>query len=134
MAQNLDPKSDGSGVLQFKPGLMSVIKQKLAKRDEGQIDRNRDIEHLWDFYQRYLEMKKTIATLRALVEVMEALSKDADPNGVGRLITEEVRGAISAIRYTEQFPRLPAAFEISGQRDADMFDLGNVYLVFRKTT
>ncbi|BFG32650.1 hypothetical protein CerSpe_189240 [Prunus speciosa] len=53
MAQNLDPKSDGSGVLQFKTGLMSVIKQKLAKRDEGQIDRNRDIEHLWDFYQRY---------------------------------------------------------------------------------
>lgn len=35
-------------------------------------------------------MKKTFATLRALVEVMEALSKDADPNGVGRLITEEV--------------------------------------------
>lgn len=34
-----------------------------------------------------------------------------------------MRGAISALRYTEQFPRLPAAFEISGQRDADMFDL-----------
>lgn len=26
MAQNLDPKSDGRGVLQFKTGLMSVIK------------------------------------------------------------------------------------------------------------
>ncbi|KAL6281198.1 hypothetical protein ACE6H2_018079 [Prunus campanulata] len=36
-------------------------------------------------------MKRTIATLRALVEVMKALSKDADPNGVGRLITEELR-------------------------------------------
>lgn len=35
----------------------------------------------------------------------------------------QVRGAISAIRYTEQFPRLPADFEISGQRDLDMFDL-----------
>ena len=35
-------------------------------------------------------MKKMIATLRALVEVMEALSKYADPNGVGRLIMEEV--------------------------------------------
>ncbi|BFG32377.1 hypothetical protein CerSpe_186510 [Prunus speciosa] len=198
MAQNLDPKSDGRGVLQFKTGLMSVIKQKLAKRDGGQIDHNRDIEHLWDFYQRYkrqhkvddiqrqeqrwresgtftadfgdyLEMKKTIATLRALVEVMEALSKYADPNGVGRLITEElrrikntdatlsveltaynivpleapsltnaigvfpeVRGAISAIRYTEQFPRLPAAFEISGQRDADMFDLLECVFGFQK--
>uniref|UniRef100_A0A2P2MBL0 1,3-beta-glucan synthase n=1 Tax=Rhizophora mucronata TaxID=61149 RepID=A0A2P2MBL0_RHIMU len=189
LAQNLDPNSEGRGVLQFKTGLMSVIKQKLAKKDGAQIDRNRDIEHLWEFYQRYkrryrvdaiqreeqkwresgtfttanlgelelrsLEMKKVFATLRALVEVMEALSKDADPRGVGRLIMEElrrikrvgelttynivpleapsftnaigafpeVRGAISAIRYTEHFPRLPADFEVSGERSADMFDL-----------
>ncbi|KAE8705195.1 hypothetical protein F3Y22_tig00110429pilonHSYRG00130 [Hibiscus syriacus] len=178
MAQNLDPNSEGRGVLQFKTGLMSVIKQKLAKRDGGRIDRNRDIEHLWEFYQLYkrrhkvddifssstlgnaLGMKKVLATLRALVEVMEVLSKDADPDGVGRLIKEElrriknvdatisgeltpynivpleapsftnaiglfpeVRGAISAIRYTEHFPRLPSNFSISGQRDPDMFDL-----------
>lgn len=30
------------------------------------------------------------AILRALVEVMEALSKDAAPDGVGRLIMDEV--------------------------------------------
>lgn len=30
---------------------------------------------------------------------------------------------IAAIRYTEQFPKLPPGFTISGQRDADMFDL-----------
>ncbi|XP_030938469.1 callose synthase 10 isoform X3 [Quercus lobata] len=197
MAQDLDPNSDGRGVLQFKTGLMSVIKQKLAKRDGGRIDRNRDVEHLWEFYQQYkrryrvddiqreeqklletgalsvnigesLEMRKVIATLRALVEVMEALSKDADP-GVGRLIIEELRrikrsdgtlsaeltpynivpleapsltnairvfpevkGAISAIRYTEQFPRLPADFEISGQRDADLFDLLEFVFGFQK--
>lgn len=35
----------------------------------------------------------------------------------------QVRGAISAIRYTEQFPRLPPGFKVSGKRDADMFDL-----------
>lgn len=35
----------------------------------------------------------------------------------------QVRGAISAIKYTEHFPRLPADFEISGDRDADLFDL-----------
>ncbi|KAJ7956112.1 Callose synthase-like protein [Quillaja saponaria] len=202
MAQNLDPNSDGRGVLQFKTGLMSVIKQKLAKKDGARIDRNHDIELLWDFYQRYkrrhrvddirreeqrwresgtfsanlgdlelksLEMKKVVATLRALVEVMEALSKDADPDGVGRLITEElrkikvsdatlsaeltpynivpldapsltnairvfpeVRGAISAIRYTEQFPRLPSGFEVSGQRDVDMFDLLEYVFGFQK--
>jgi callose synthase len=190
MAQNLDPNSDGRGVLQFKTGLMSVIKQKLAKRDGASIDRDRDIERLWEFYKLYkrrhrvddiqkeeqkwresgttfssnvgeiLKMRKVFATLRALIEVLEVLSRDADPNGVGRSIRDElgrikkadatlsaeltpynivpleaqsmtnaigvfpeVRGAVQAIRYTEHFPRLPVDFEISGQRDADMFDL-----------
>ncbi|XP_021638598.2 callose synthase 10 isoform X2 [Hevea brasiliensis] len=198
MAQNLDPNSEGRGVLQFKTGLMSVIKQKLAKRDGAQIDRSHDIEHLWEFYQRYKrrhrvddiqreeqnwresgaftsanlgeleqrsrKIKKVLATLRALVEVMEALSTDADPDGVGRLIIEElrrikkvgelipynivplegpsltnvigvfpeVRGAISAIKYTEHFPRLPADFMISGERDADMFDLLEYVFGFQK--
>lgn len=199
MAQNLDPNSDGRGVLQFKTGLMSIIKQKLAKRENVRIDRNQDIEQLWEFYKLYkrrhrvddiqrqeqnlresgtfsseleirsLEMRKVIATLRALVEVLEALSKDADPEGVGRLIKEElrrikkadaalsgeltpynivpleapsitnaigffpeVRGATSAIRYSEQFPRLPDDFEISGQRDADMFDLLEYVFGFQK--
>jgi hypothetical protein len=35
-------------------------------------------------------MKRVMATLRAIVEVMKSLSKDADPDGVGRLIIEEV--------------------------------------------
>ena len=39
---------------------------------------------------RSLQMKKIVATLRALVEVMEALSKDADPDGVGKHIKDEV--------------------------------------------
>ncbi|KAL0318851.1 UNVERIFIED_CONTAM: Callose synthase 10 [Sesamum angustifolium] len=182
--------------------LMLQEYQKLAKKDGGRIDRNRDIERLWEFYHQYKrqhrvddiqreeqkwreagnfssnigdlqlrfsEMKKVFATLRALVEVMEALSKDAAPDGVGRLITEElrrikksdatisaelipynivpleapsltnaigyfpeVRGAISAIRYNEQFPRLPADFEISGQRDLDMFDLLEYVFGFQK--
>lgn len=188
MAQNLDPSSEGRGVLQFKTGLMSVIKQKLAKRDGAQIDRSRDVERLWDFYHRYKQrhrvddiqreeqkwresgvmstnfgelagMRKVFATLRALIEVMKELSKDAAPE-VGKLIMEELRrikksdatlsgeltpyniipleapsltnaigvfpevkGAISSIRYNDSFPRLPAAFEIPGHRDADMFDL-----------
>lgn len=43
---------------------------------------------------RSLEMKKIFATLRALVVVMEALSKDAAPDGVGRKIMEEVIHAL----------------------------------------
>uniref|UniRef100_A0AAU6MUF6 1,3-beta-glucan synthase n=1 Tax=Paeonia lactiflora TaxID=35924 RepID=A0AAU6MUF6_PAELC len=200
MAQSLDPGSDGRGVLQFKTGLMSVIKQKLAKKDGAQIDRTHDVERIWEFYQLYkrrhrvddiqreeqkwresgtfaanlgelelssLEMKKVFATLRALIEVMEALSKDVPPDGVGLSILEElkrvkksdaalsgeltpynivpleapsltnvigffpeVRCVISAIRYTEHFPRLPV--KVSGQRDADMFDLLEYVFGFQK--
>ncbi|XP_024969515.1 callose synthase 10 isoform X4 [Cynara cardunculus var. scolymus] len=202
MAQNLDPNSDGRGVLQFKTGLMSVIKQKLAKKEGERIDRNRDAQYLWDFYQRYKrvhrvdeimreerrmlesgtfsadmgglglrsqETRKVFTTLRALVEVMEVLSKEAAPDGVGRYIKEElkrlkktdqglsgdlmpynivpleapsltnaigfypeVRGAISAIRYHEQFPRLPADFEVPAQRNLDMFDLLEFVFGFQK--
>lgn len=35
-------------------------------------------------------MRKVFATLRALIEVLEVLSRDADPDGVGRSIREEV--------------------------------------------
>ncbi|KAI3931427.1 hypothetical protein MKX01_040344, partial [Papaver californicum] len=202
MAQGLDPNSGGRGVLQFKTGLMSVIKQKLAKRDGARIDRNRDIERLWEFYQLYkrrhrvddiqreeqkwresgtfsatlgelesrsLEMKRILTTLSALIVVMEALRKDADPGGVGRKITEELRrikksdgtltgklipynivpldapsltnaivmfpeikAAMSAIRYSEFFPRLPAEFEVSGLRSLDMFDLLEYVFGFQK--
>ncbi|XP_074292592.1 callose synthase 9-like [Silene latifolia] len=56
MAQNLDPNSEGRGVLQFKTGLMSVIKQKLAKREAGSIDRSQDITLLREFYRKYRQM------------------------------------------------------------------------------
>ncbi|KAK9154596.1 hypothetical protein Sjap_002076 [Stephania japonica] len=58
LAQNLDPNSEGRGVLQFKTGLMSVIKQKLAKRDGGRIDRSLDIARLQEFYKLYREKHK----------------------------------------------------------------------------
>ncbi|KAL6008465.1 hypothetical protein ACLOJK_033976 [Asimina triloba] len=53
LAQDLDPNSEGRGMLQFKTGLMSVIKQKLAKKDGTRIDRKQDLQRLWEFYQRY---------------------------------------------------------------------------------
>ncbi|MQL91246.1 hypothetical protein Taro_023861 [Colocasia esculenta] len=63
LAQNLDPNSVGRGVLQFKTGLMSVIKQKLAKRDGGIIDRSQDIARLQEFYKQYRE-KHNVDQLR----------------------------------------------------------------------
>ncbi|KAE9618584.1 putative 1,3-beta-glucan synthase [Lupinus albus] len=53
LSQNLDPNSEGRGVLQFKTGLLSVIKQKLAKREVGTIDRSQDIVRLQEFYKLY---------------------------------------------------------------------------------
>ncbi len=86
MAQNLDPDSDGRGVLQFKTGLASVIKvymllptratnslcqchfyltcshrilqQKLAKKDGAPIDRQNDIQVLWNFYLQYKSRRR----------------------------------------------------------------------------
>ncbi|KAG0459215.1 hypothetical protein HPP92_022343, partial [Vanilla planifolia] len=58
LAQNLDPNSEGRGVLQFKTGLMSVIRQKLAKREDGIIDHSQDIARLQEFYKRYREKHK----------------------------------------------------------------------------
>lgn len=58
LAQNLDPNSEGRGVLQFKTGLMSVIKQKLAKKDGVIIDRSQDIARLREFYKLYRERQK----------------------------------------------------------------------------
>ncbi|OWM73432.1 hypothetical protein CDL15_Pgr026531 [Punica granatum] len=63
LAQNLDPNSEGRGVLQFKTGLMSVIKQKLAKREAGAIDRSQDIARLQEFYKSYRE-KNNVVKLR----------------------------------------------------------------------
>lgn len=33
--------------------LVYIMQQKLAKRDGARIDRNRDLERLWEFYQLY---------------------------------------------------------------------------------
>ncbi|KAJ3689691.1 hypothetical protein LUZ61_018855 [Rhynchospora tenuis] len=58
VAQTLDPNSEGRGVLQFKTGLMSVIRQKLAKKEAGAIDRSQDVARLQEFYKRYREKNR----------------------------------------------------------------------------
>ncbi|XP_071742690.1 callose synthase 9 [Rutidosis leptorrhynchoides] len=63
LAQNLDPNSEGRGVLQFKTGLMSVIKQKLAKKEGAAFDRSQDIARLREFYKLYRE-KNNVDMLR----------------------------------------------------------------------
>ncbi|XP_021771976.1 callose synthase 9-like [Chenopodium quinoa] len=72
MAQNLDPNSEGRGVMQFKTGLMSVIKQKLAKREVGSIDRSQDIARLQEFYRKYRQMNNVDQLLEDEMKLRES--------------------------------------------------------------
>ncbi|KAK6925714.1 1,3-beta-glucan synthase subunit FKS1-like, domain-1 [Dillenia turbinata] len=72
LAQNLDPNSEGRGVLQFKTGLMSVIKQKLAKREVGSIDRSLDIARLQEFYKHYREKHNADKLLEEEMKLRES--------------------------------------------------------------
>ncbi|KAI5059006.1 hypothetical protein GOP47_0025325 [Adiantum capillus-veneris] len=55
LSQSLDPNSEKRGVLQFKTGLIAVIKQKLAKKDGTTFDRWQDIATVEKFYNDYRE-------------------------------------------------------------------------------
>ncbi|XVE78801.1 hypothetical protein DITRI_Ditri14bG0007100 [Diplodiscus trichospermus] len=88
LAQNLDPNSEGRGVLQFKTGLMSVIKQKLAKREVGTIDRSQDIARLQEFYKLYRE-KNNVDKLRE--EEMKLRESGAFSGNLGELERKTVK-------------------------------------------
>lgn len=88
LAQNLDPNSEGRGVLQFKTGLMSVIKQKLAKREGGVIDRSQDIARLQEFYKLYRE-KNDVDKLRE--EEIKLAESGAFSGNLGELERKRVK-------------------------------------------
>ncbi|KAF5447956.1 hypothetical protein F2P56_033466 [Juglans regia] len=88
LAQNLDPNSEGRGVLQFKTGLMSVIKQKLAKKEVGPIDRSQDIARLQEFYKLYRE-KNNVDKLRE--EEMKLRESGAFSGNLGELERKTVK-------------------------------------------
>ncbi|XP_020235310.1 callose synthase 9 [Cajanus cajan] len=88
LSQNLDPNSEGRGVLQFKTGLMSVIKQKLAKREVGNIDRSQDVARLQEFYKSYRE-KNNVDKLRE--EEMKLRESGAFSRDLGELERKTVK-------------------------------------------
>ncbi|XP_057422591.1 callose synthase 9 [Lotus japonicus] len=88
LSQNLDPNSEGRGVLQFKTGLMSVIKQKLAKREVGTIDRSQDIARLQEFYRSYRE-KHNVDKLQE--EEMKLRESGAFSRNLGELERKTVK-------------------------------------------
>ncbi|KAJ4886039.1 Callose synthase 9 [Raphanus sativus] len=64
LAEKLDPNNEDRGLLQFRTGLMSVIKQKIEKSVVGTINRSQDINRLQGFYQRYREKNNHVDTLK----------------------------------------------------------------------
>ncbi|XP_058774433.1 callose synthase 9-like [Vicia villosa] len=88
LSQNLDPNSEGRGVLQFKTGLMSVIKQKLAKREVGTIDRSQDIARLQEFYKSY---RKKNNVDKLLEEEMQLRESGAFSRNLGELERKTVK-------------------------------------------
>ncbi|GKV51452.1 hypothetical protein SLEP1_g58109 [Rubroshorea leprosula] len=88
LAQNLDPNSEGRGVLQFKTGLMSIIKQKPAKREAGVIDRSQDVAHLQEFYKAYRE-RNNVDKLRE--EAMKLRESGVFSGSLGELERKTVK-------------------------------------------
>ncbi|XWS52423.1 hypothetical protein CRYUN_Cryun11dG0069800 [Craigia yunnanensis] len=88
LAQNLDPNSEGRGVLQFKTGLMSGIKQKLVKREGGTINRSQDIARLQEFYKLYRE-KNNVDKLRE--EEMKLRASGVFSGNLGELERKTVK-------------------------------------------
>ncbi|KAL2631732.1 hypothetical protein R1flu_016418 [Riccia fluitans] len=76
MAQQLDPQSEGRGVLQFKTGLMSVIRQKQSKKEGERIDRTQDIIQIQNFYEEYRRFHK-IDELERLEQQRGRIREDA---------------------------------------------------------
>ncbi|XP_049932796.1 callose synthase 9-like [Nymphaea colorata] len=99
LARNLDPDSEGRGVLQFKTGLLSVVKEfyKLY-REKHKIDelqeeelRLRESGAFSGNLGESLKRKRVLATLKVLGAVVEQLSKEVSPEDADKLIPEELK-------------------------------------------
>ncbi|KAJ7545909.1 hypothetical protein O6H91_08G015900 [Diphasiastrum complanatum] len=97
LAQNLDPNSEGRGVLQFKTGLKSVIKQKLSKKEGDKIDRSLDIALLQDFYAYYRE-KHRIDDLEEQMKQWKESRELSSESTDFELRMEKLRRVLSTLR------------------------------------
>ncbi|OAY73647.1 Callose synthase 9 [Ananas comosus] len=106
LAQNLDPNSEGRGVLQFKTGLMSVIRMKRV-------------------------MEKDAAMTEDVV-AYNIIPLDS-PSITNAIVSfPEVRAAVSALQYYRGLPRLPSNFPIPVARNADMLDFLHYVFGFQR--
>jgi hypothetical protein len=63
-----------------------LLQQKFAKRDGAQIDRNRDIEHLWEFYLRYKRRHRVDDIQREEQRFLDSGTLSANLGEYGQLI------------------------------------------------
>jgi callose synthase len=91
LSQHLDPKDEGRGVLQFKTGLLSIIKQKRSKKEGEKIDRSQDIRYVQDFYRRYRERNRVDELEEEVRRGLERQSSDQDTSMLEKQL-ETLRG------------------------------------------
>lgn len=63
-----------------------MLQQKLAKRDGVHIDRNRDIELLWEFYKRYKRRHRVDDIQREEQRFLESGTLSANLGEYGQLM------------------------------------------------
>ncbi|KAL3689639.1 hypothetical protein R1sor_015948 [Riccia sorocarpa] len=95
MAQQLDPQSEGRGVLQFKTGLMSVIRQKQSKREGERIDRSNDIIQIQNFYEEYRRFHK-----------IDELERMEQQGGFGREDAEQAKRRMQKMKKISQVSKV----------------------------
>ncbi|PRQ19862.1 putative 1,3-beta-glucan synthase [Rosa chinensis] len=80
LALDLDCDSEGNGVLQFKAGLICVIKQALSQRRSANatIDRSEDFVLLQQFYKLYREKNNVEKLLQEKMKMRECSTSSSD--------------------------------------------------------
>ncbi|CAI8601676.1 unnamed protein product [Vicia faba] len=115
LSHKLDRNKDG--VLQFKTAIMSVMKQRAAKREIGSIDRKQEFGLLQEFYESYRKKNNTdelceeemqnleldckavkrevdFAVLKVLETVLEQLSEE-----ISKKDAIQPRSAVAIVTY-----------------------------------
>ncbi|MCO5597147.1 hypothetical protein L7F22_051222 [Adiantum nelumboides] len=145
LSQKLDPQSEGRGVLQFKTGLISRIKQNRAARTDISTLATRDPETrskiLQDFCKKYLQTKVSNSLIVEEAEGVAAWEEARGPviaaldsyvNGLGDLTPYNILPLTDESRNQEilKLPEVKAAKEelkvhIEGftQEGRDIFDV-----------
>ncbi|GJN09286.1 hypothetical protein PR202_ga27282 [Eleusine coracana subsp. coracana] len=138
LAQNLDPNSEGRGVLQFKTGLCQSLGEK-HRVDELIADEMKLREsavfsgNLGELERKTLKRKKVLATLKVLWSVIEDLTKEISPEDAEKLISEETNNGFCII-YLFCFIQMKKVMQNDAARTEDVIAYNIIPLDALSTT